>query len=377
MIAIVSDRDGAPDRAGIGDRITITVENLPALLAEAEGGCPGIVLFLGGFAIADTPPERCDPLDGQVGFYLVRRAGAVEAWHALLGRPDGFARTLGATVGPAANRSLPTRVLDFKLVIIQRAGFYLFVIGFGVILLLFAILARRSYLLRDAAAQPPPGAKPPFSLSRFQMAFWLLLVVGAYLFVWVITGELDTITDSVLALLGIGSGTALGAAMIDASKKGAGVEEGARLAGERESLTTAIADLQRQLAQPGADAHALGEELAARKGRLVQVQVRLAARGAPVQGASTGSFIRDVLGDASGISIQRFQLFVWTFVLGMIFVGSVYRSLEMPEFSATMLGLMGISSGTYLGFKFPEQHPVQEGAAAPEAKPPATTPPPL
>ena len=26
----------------------------------------------------------------------------------------------------------------------------------------------------------------------------------------------------------------------------------------------------------------------------------------------------------------------------------------MPEFDASLLGLMGISSGTYVGFKFPE-----------------------
>jgi len=27
----------------------------------------------------------------------------------------------------------------------------------------------------------------------------------------------------------------------------------------------------------------------------------------------------------------------------------------MPEFSTTLLGLMGLSAGTYIGFKFPEQ----------------------
>lgn len=42
-------------------------------------------------------------------------------------------------------------------------------------------------------------------------------------------------------------------------------------------------------------------------------------------------------------------------VLGVIFLSSVYNQLTMPEFSATLLGLMGISAGTYIGFKFPEQ----------------------
>ena len=45
---------------------------------------------------------------------------------------------------------------------------------------------------------------------------------------------------------------------------------------------------------------------------------------------------------------------VWTVVLGFVFVTTVYRTLAMPDFSATLLGLMGISSGTYVGFKIPD-----------------------
>jgi len=63
-------------------------------------------------------------------------------------------------------------------------------------------------------------------------------------------------------------------------------------------------------------------------------------------------------------------MFVWTLVLGVIFVGSVYKNLEMPEFSATLLGLMGISSGTYLGFKVPEkQGSDTTPGATPDAEP--------
>jgi hypothetical protein len=36
----------------------------------------------------------------------------------------------------------------------------------------------------------------------------------------------------------------------------------------------------------------------------------------------------------------------------------------MPEFSTTLLGLMGISSGTYLGFKLPEKKQADQAAAA-------------
>jgi hypothetical protein len=33
---------------------------------------------------------------------------------------------------------------------------------------------------------------------------------------------------------------------------------------------------------------------------------------------------------------------------------AVFSQLAMPDFSATLLGLMGISSGTYIGFKIPD-----------------------
>jgi len=65
--------------------------------------------------------------------------------------------------------------------------------------------------------------------------------------------------------------------------------------------------------------------------------------------------LRDLLSDGSGYSFHRFQIFAWTIVLGIIFVSSVYNNLTMPEFSTTLLGLMGLSAGTYIGFKFPEQ----------------------
>jgi hypothetical protein len=53
-------------------------------------------------------------------------------------------------------------------------------------------------------------------------------------------------------------------------------------------------------------------------------------------------------------SLARFQMAVWTVVLGFVFVVAVYNTLAMPDFSATLLGLTGISAGTYVGFKIPD-----------------------
>ena len=86
-----------------------------------------------------------------------------------------------------------------------------------------------------------------------------------------------------------------------------------------------------------------------------QIDQQLRARPATPNGAFLGRLLTDLLSDGSGYSFHRFQIFAWTIVLGIIFVSSVYNNLTMPEFSTTLLGLMGLSAGTYIGFKFPEQ----------------------
>ena len=65
-------------------------------------------------------------------------------------------------------------------------------------------------------------------------------------------------------------------------------------------------------------------------------------------------FLIDILSDANGVNFHRFQIAAWTVVLGIIFVTQVVRELAMPQFDGTLLGLMGISAGTYLGLKIPE-----------------------
>ena len=61
-----------------------------------------------------------------------------------------------------------------------------------------------------------------------------------------------------------------------------------------------------------------------------------------------------MLSDSNGVSFHRFQMLAWTIVLGIIFVGQVWKELAMPEFNDTLLSLLGISAGTYVGLKIPE-----------------------
>jgi hypothetical protein len=51
---------------------------------------------------------------------------------------------------------------------------------------------------------------------------------------------------------------------------------------------------------------------------------------------------------------HRFQMATWTLVLSLVFIKGVYENLAMPEFNTTLMGLLGLSAGTYLGLKIPE-----------------------
>ncbi|HEV8582518.1 MAG TPA: hypothetical protein VGX68_25920 [Thermoanaerobaculia bacterium] len=285
------------NRAGLGDGLTVRVENLKPALAKVENGCEGLILFLNEIPIKGVPPESCSLATGDVRFTLDRTDDSDRAWHALLEEPIAFQKTVSVSVGPEGDLSFPSTA-KFQLIVLPEVQFYGYFVGLLLFFLLLVRLSRRTSLLRDATAAPPAGKLAPYSLSLFQLAFWSFLVVAAYVFIWLITEELDTITGSVLALLGIGSSTALAANLIDSGKAAAAD-------GEREGVVS---------------------------------------RG----------FLRDVLSDEQGISLYRFQLFIWTLVLGVIFIASVYNGLQMPQFNPTLLGLMGISSGTYLGFKVPE-----------------------
>lgn len=309
VISAKSSQRDHPNRAGLGDGLSVTVEHLGSAMGNVKNGCEGLILFLNDIPIKGVPPESCSLGKGIVHFTLDRTDESDRAWHALLEEPIAFRKIISVSVGPEGDLSFPTEKKNFELEVLPQAQLYIYFAGLFVFLVLLFRMSTRTALLRDSLTPPPEGKLAPYSLSRFQMAFWSFLVVAAYVFIWLITAELDTITGSVLALLGIGSATALGANLIDAGK------------------VTAAA------ASDGSAAP---------------------AAAAPQKPVVSQGFLRDVLSDEKGISLYRFQLFVWTLVLGVIFVASVYHGLQMPQFNPTLLGLMGISSGTYLGFKVPE-----------------------
>jgi hypothetical protein len=94
-------------------------------------------------------------------------------------------------------------------------------------------------------------------------------------------------------------------------------------------------------------------ELQAKTARLAEVTSQLAKLPTTTT-IPVSRGLLDIFSDGGGVSFHRFQMVIWTIVLGIVFIKNVNRDLTMPEFDTTLLGLMGLSAGTYIGFKFPE-----------------------
>ncbi|MBZ5663274.1 MAG: hypothetical protein LAO30_01605 [Acidobacteriia bacterium] len=231
-----------------------------------------------------------------------------ESWAKLLGGLGKERKEVPVSIGLINGPPLPS---TYKVEFVRLGGTRLtifllvaIVLGIG-----FLVVAFKTGALRDK--EPPPldasgkeiAITPEdrvFSLSRMQIAVWTLLVVYAYLFIFLITGEYNTeIPRTILAILGISAGTYATAAAVDKEKeRGTG------------------------------------------------------AKGTTV--TKTEGMFPDLLSTNGGASLHRVQFGLWSIVLMIVFAVTVYDTLAMPDFHASLLALMGISSATYAGMKIPE-----------------------
>src|SRR5204863_9237337 len=116
-----------------------------------------------------------------------------------------------------------------------------------VTLIILVLLSVRTNLVRNGGVSPVPGKLRPYNLGRVQMAFWFFLIYASYVTIWLITDALDTITASLLALMGISAGTALSEALIESSKLNASTDQMVNRTAEKQALEESIAPLEAQL----------------------------------------------------------------------------------------------------------------------------------
>jgi hypothetical protein len=248
-------------------------------------------------ARGQTAKQRADslvPATYALNFYLdpqlVTTADTKDSWIRLLRQPWRNA-TVAVSVGTDA-AAWPTEVE----VAFERLNLWLLAAWaalFIVAVVLFVRYARNSDIIRDTgtlpgAANGAPAGPKSYSLARTQMALWTFIVAAAMVFIFMVTWDENSISSGVLILLGVSFGTTLLAAVSDGTN--------------------------------------------------------------PTPQPSQG-FLTDLLTDGTGPSFHRYQMVLFTVILAVVFVVKVATNLVMPDFDTTLLGLMGISNGTYLGFK--------------------------
>jgi hypothetical protein len=370
----VENKCPAPDQpknticvAGIGDTVTVELDQPSPDIKTGE-----LTLFLEGRPLKGVTNSF---VEGRLSFLLKRTADSSETWSILLAKPDfNPYRLETVSVGPAdgqpyasADKDHPTKI---NLRVYYRGWAIFCLILLVLTLILFVWLARTTGIIRDS--NPPLlGARlRPYSLARTQAAIWFFLIIGSFIFICLITGDYNTITEQALILMGIGTGTALGSAMIDASKNDTANSQLSELNPQQVQLKSEVTELtanrdalSKRVTDAGAAATAddkqtlsdLNVKLNTTQAQLDEIDRKISDASSGLSKPASEGFGRDLLTDVNGINFHRFQMLAWTIVLAFLFCAGVYTALAMPQFSGTLLALMGISSGTYLGFKIPEK----------------------
>ena len=362
--------------AGFGDRILVEVEHLSDSIQKDKLNPHNLILYLNGQGLKGLKVAGIEGANRNwLAFDLQRTQDSDLIWRALLGSPgwkDNY-REVGVSVGLPDKEAYAQSVPNYQPVIYLRLYNRWWAVGslvaLFVVLGIFVAMAKNGSVIRDSEPpEPPPGAKKPYSLALTQAAWWFFLVIGSFVFIYLITGDYNTMTAQALTLMGIGTGTALGSFMINATKRNTADTDLSALRPQKATLTAELDLLTKkdtELRQKAAAADATAADqlavrdnavaLADKQSKLAEIDKKIADAASGLSKPVSEGFRKDLLTDVNGIALHRFQMVIWTFVLGIIFLLGVYRDLAMPEFSGTLLALMGISAGTYLGFKIPER----------------------
>jgi len=353
----------------LGNYIITTLDTELTTLRQQQTPTNKLGLFINDLFIKGLEPLAVPGQPKSVMFQLKRSDDNRDAWSVLFGHKhfalgssktggcggnDLIELTVGLQDGSWAAKNAKTLCLEYlpdtasKFLILPIS----FVVAVGTI-----ILGMKSSMLRDSGDPRTDGKLGTYSLGRCQMALWFVTVVFAFLFAYAVTGDTSPIPQGTLILMGIGAGTALGAAAIDQNKRTASKTDLANWTAEHAALPQQIQDLQSKIANAQANdpnVPVLQQQLQTARQRLLVVSAQL-SQIPSTQVAPTEGFIRDLLSDVNGISFHRVQVFGWTLVFWAVFLSSIFKRVTMVDFDTTQLALMGISGSTYLGFKLQEK----------------------
>lgn len=206
----------------------------------------------------------------------------------------------------------------------HNGDYVLAFIVIGLIVIVFILLGKFTNLLRDvisdddefnanaqALQQQQRSAvlnrQRPYSLSKVQLGVWTVIIASSYIYLALCKGDCSNgdLNKTALVLMGIGAGIATTGTIID----------------------------KREI-QDSRPRH---------------------------QNSPSEGFFTDLLSDADGICVHRFQNLVWTLISIIIYIVKVCQvqgGCQLPELSDTLLMLTGISGATYLALRTGENKPV-------------------
>ena len=412
VVVGLSQQGTSPDVAALCKAAAGPTPAQKASAPASEGTVPAAALdpnaytlFLNGLPLEGLTDTMLGGQRNALGFRLSRNGANRQEWARLLGSATALHRTVAVSLGEksAAGTIQPTifgsgTSSTFELEILSA---WRFAIASAVSLILLVVTfrhVRTSTTLRDNLLPQLEPRKQTYSLGRCQMAFWFVLVFVSFVFLYFLLWDYNTVSEQALALMGIASATALASVAVDIKKDSpadfanralqalgfGSYADVVRMEAElklREPLISGAQrtlDVKKQAAalarshaeQNPQDAALQGQVTAAlqevdRAAKdLQQLQIEIQDRKNALRTyreksepfASQGWF-KDLTTDLNGPTLHRVQVVFWTLALGVVFLVGVYRDLAMPpDFSGTLLALMGLSGAGYVGFKFPEKN---------------------
>jgi hypothetical protein len=346
-------------------------------------------LFFNGREVAALDGTVYDSVRHAFGFHLARNDQNKPIWTDLLGSPTttlhrpvvvalGIRSTdkspLPTISGDALNATFQLRIFSWQLLLVAVAAT-------AFVLYLVWGHAKKRSTLRDNLLPQLDAARQPYSLARWQIAFWFTLIFASFLFLLILLWDTNTISAQALSLMGIAGVTGLASVAVDAVKDSPAdaANRGLQALGlnSYEDVTRVkqeIADRQAELSTlpaapttappssvtPGGAASSTTVSPGDRRKQLVtEIQDRnnvLRTYEDKIKAFVSQGWFTDITTDLNGTALHRLQSFIWTIAVGVVFLISVYRDLSMPDLNTSLLTLMGISGAGYVGFKIPESN---------------------
>ena len=288
----------SPSRTGniavFGDYINIKIDSIAAMMALTDSiagkqrdSMGDVILYINGNAMRDIGVMNIDRQEHELIFHLDRHSQYLMKFYPEFTYLWSYI-PVSVSAGFKNGMILP---LDPALKAISLKYVSRWSIVFS---LLFILSMITTFIVLAAKTNliRIGDDRSPFSLALTQLSFWSIVVASSFIYIWIVTGELPPITGSTLILLSVSALTTAGSRLVDIRSK--------------------------------------------TKGDLTQ---------------DSDGFMEDILQDELGYSVHRAQMFMWTVIMGIIFVTSVIRFQQIPQLDESLLALMGISSGAYVGLK--------------------------